>query len=396
MKFIFLDARAGLSGDMILGALLDLGFPPGRFKSKIAELGLPVDIAVRETKRAGLRSLKVDVKVRRRNSCLTRRWVDVERIITESSFSEAVKKKALAVFKTLFTAEARVHGHPFKTAHLHEAGADDALVDILGGCFLAEELKIGRVYSSPLNVGAGWVQTSHGRLPVPPPAVAEILKKVPVYSAFVDKELVTPTGAAMVTTWAEGFIPFPEMTYEKIGYGAGSEDFDGWPNVLRIFYGEEKAFNPARKVYQVETNVDDATPQLLAHFAELALQAGALDVDLAPVIMKKGRPGTKLTLLADAGKIDGLVEAIFRETSSIGVRLHPVERRVLPRKVEEVDVQGEKIRLKVATLGQEETNVQPEFGDCLAAARKKKIPVKRVTQMALAEYLRRRRKEAGA
>jgi len=394
VKFIFLEASAGLSGDMILGALLDLGFPITRFKEKIATLKLPVTVEVHETKRCGLRSLKVDVKVRPLKRRHPRRFKDVEALIQGSSFSKGVKNNALAVFKTLFTAEARVHGHPFEEAHLHEAGADDALVDVLGCCYLAEELGVSRVYSSPLNVGRGWVKTSHGLLPVPPPAVAEILKHVPVYSAMADEELVTPTGAAIVATWAVKFIPFPEMAYEKIGYGAGTKDFDGFPNILRIFYGEEREFNARKKIFQIETNLDDATPQLLAHFAEVALESGALDVDLAPVVMKKGRPGSKLTLLADAGKIDELVEAIFRETSSIGVRIFPVERRVLSRKVEKVHVQGEKIGIKVATLRGEEINVQPEFSDCLEAARKKKIPVKVISQMALSEYSRKRQKKS--
>ncbi len=392
MKFIYFDACAGVSGDMIIGAFLDLCFPVSKFKRKIAELKLPVDVTIEETKRAGLRSLKVDVKLRSPKTHLTRRWKDVEAFIQESSFSEAVKKKALAIFRTLFAAEARVHGHSFEAAHLHEAGADDALVDVLGCCYLAEELKIGHVYSSPLNVGRGWVKTSHGHLPVPPPAVADILAKVPVYSAWAEEELVTPTGAAIIATWAEKFIPFPEMTYEKIGYGAGARDFENFPNVLRVFWGEDKEFDSSRKLYQVETNLDDASPQLLAHFAELALEGGARDVVLTPIIMKKGRPGTKLTLLAEADKIDALVETVLKETSSIGVRIFPVERRSLSRKVKKVKVLGEDIGIKVATLRGEEVNIQPEFSDCVAAARKKKIPVKVVMQLAVAEYSKRRRR----
>ncbi len=391
MKFVYFDASAGLSGDMVLGALLDLGVPAAQFKRKIAELNLPVEVEIKETKRASLRGLKVDVKLRSRAHPLARRWKDVSAIIDKSPFSPTVKKKALAIFRTLFAAEAKVHGYPFEEAHLHEAAADDALVDVLGCCYLAEELNIGHAYSSPLNVGRGWVKTSHGRLPVPPPAVAEILARVPVYSAWAEEELVTPTGAAIIANWAEKFVPFPEMTYEKIGYGAGTRDFEDFPNMLRVFYGEEKEYNPSRVLYQVETNLDDASPQLLAHFAELVLEAGARDVDLTPIIMKKGRPGTKLTLLADADKIDGLVESLFKETSSIGVRIFPVERRVLSRKIERVRVLGEDIGIKVATLAGEVVNIQPEFEDCVAAARKKKIPVKAITRMALVEYSKKKR-----
>lgn len=393
MKFIYFDASSGLSGDMIVAALLDLGVPPALFQEKMASLRLPVKIGIKETKRAGLRGLKVDVKVQRPAPSQGRRWEDMEAFIAKSSFSKAVKKKAQAIFKTLFAAEARVHGKKFEVAHLHEAAADDAIIDVLGSCYLAEVLDISRVYCSPLNVGRGWAKGSHGLLPVPPPAVAEILKQAPVYSARAEEELVTPTGAAIIATWTEKFVPFPEMVYEKIGCGAGSRDFADFPNILRAFYGEEKEFQSSRIVYQVEANLDDANPQLLARFVERGLKLGALDVFLTPVVMKKGRLGTKLTLLADAGRIDALVEAIFRETSSIGLRLFPVERRVLHRDTKRVRVLGEDIGIKIATLGGEEVNAQPEFSDCLRAAEKKNLPAKVITQMALAEFSKKKRRK---
>jgi len=393
MKFIYFDASSGLSGDMIVAALLDLGVPPALFQEKMASLRLPVKIGIKETKRAGLRGLKVDVKVQRPAPSQGRRWEDMEAFIAKSSFSKAVKKKAQAIFKTLFAAEARVHGKKFEVAHLHEAAADDAIIDVLGSCYLAEVLDISRVYCSPLNVGRGWAKGSHGLLPVPPPAVAEILKQAPVYSARAEEELVTPTGAAIIATWTEKFVPFPEMVYEKIGCGAGSRDFADFPNILRAFYGEEKEFQSSRIVYQVEANLDDANPQLLARFVERGLKLGALDVFLTPVVMKKGRLGTKLTLLADAGRIDALIEAIFRETSSIGLRLFPVERRVLHRDTERVRVLGEDIGIKIATLGGEEVNAQPEFSDCLRAAEKKNLPAKVITQMALAEFSKKKRRK---
>ena len=391
MKFIYFDASSGLSGDMILAALLDLGVPPAHFREKMASLRLPVSIDIKETKRAGLRGLKVDVKVQRSAPGHCRRWEDVKTLIAKNAFSRAVKEKAQAVFETLFAAEARVHGKKFEAAHLHEAAADDAIIDVLGSCYLAEVLDIGRVYCSPLNVGRGWAKSSHGLLPVPPPAVAEILKQAPVYSAWAEEELVTPTGAAIVATWTEKFVPFPEMVYEKIGCGAGSRNFTDFPNILRVFYGQEKEFRSSRTVYQVEANLDDANPQLLAGFVERGLKLGALDVFLTPVVMKKGRLGTKLTLLADAAKMDALVEAVFKETSSIGLRLFPVERRVLHRNTKSVRVLGEDIGIKIATLGGEVVNAQPEFSDCLAAAEKKNLPAKMITQMALAEYSKKQR-----
>ena len=388
MKFLYFDASAGASGDMILGALLDLGIPRAQFLEKMSGLHLPVDIRIRSVKRAGLRGIKVDVRVRKGKESPPRHWSDIEKIIRKSSFSNTVKANALAVFGTLFEAEAKVHGEKLRTVHLHEAGADDALVDVIGSSYLAEALGVGRVFCSPLNVGSGWVRTSHGVLPVPPPAVAEILKDAPVYSAWAEQELVTPTGAAILSTWAEAFLPFPEISYSRVGCGAGSRDFEELPNILRVFCGEEKEFRPEKKVYEIEANLDDANPQVLAHFLERALELGAIDAFLTPVTMKKGRLGAKLTLLADTVNIDALVEAVFQETNSIGVRIHPVERRVLQRDIRKVRVLGESVGIKVATLGRSEVNAQPEFSDCLRVAGKKGIPVKRVLALALAEFFK--------
>jgi len=393
MKFLYFDASSGASGDMILGALLDLGGSRAQFLGTMAALRLPVDIRIGSVRRAGLRGLKVDVRVKEGKESPPRHWHDIEALIRKSSFSDTVKANSLAVFGTLFKAEAKVHGERFETVHLHEAGADDALVDVMGSAYLAEALGVGRVFCSPLNLGSGWVKASHGVLPVPPPAVAEILRDAPVYSAWAEEELVTPTGAAILSTWAEAFLPFPETSYARIGCGAGSRDFEGLPNILRVFYGEEKEFRAEKKIFQVEANLDDSSPQILAHFLEEALRLGALDAFLTPVTMKKGRLGTKLTLLADTAKMDGLIEALFRETSSIGVRYFPVERRVLGREIHKVRVSGETIGIKVADLGGREVNIQPEFSDCLRVAEKKGLPVKRVIQLALTEYSKKGRKK---
>lgn len=386
MKFLYFDASSGASGDMILGALLDLGASRPQFLEKMAALGLPVDIRISSVRRAGLRGLKADVRVKKGKESPPRHWRDIEAFIWKSPLSDSVKANSLAVFGTLFKAEARVHGEKFETVHLHEAGADDALIDVMGSSYLAEALGVSRVFCSPLNLGSGWVRSAHGVLPVPPPAVAEILKDAPVYSAWADEELVTPTGAAILSTWAEAFLPFPEISYTRIGHGAGSRDFKGLPNILRVFYGEEKEFRAEKRVYQVEANLDDSSPQVLGHALEKALRLGALDAFLTPVTMKKGRLGTKLTLLADTAKMEALIESVFRETSSIGVRYFPVERRVLGREIRKVRVLGEPIGIKVAALGGSEVNVQPEFSDCLKAAEKKGLPVKRVIQLALSAY----------
>jgi len=389
MKFVHFDGSSGLSGDMILGALIDLGVPPALFKDRMAGLRLPVEIAVRTVRRNGFRALKADVRVRK-GKAVERTFADVERVIVKSRFAAAVKDRSLAVFRRLFEAEARVHGRRFRAAHLHEAGADDALVDIVGASFLLEELRIGTVSCSPLNVGSGWVKTAHGVLPVPPPAVAEILKGAPIYAAHAETELVTPTGAAIVATLAARFTKAPELEYERIGCGAGTRELPVIPNVLRAFYGDARAFDGETRVFTVEADIDDASPQLLAHFLERALEEGALDATLSPTVMKKNRLGTRLTLLAPVDRMDALIEAVFRETPSIGVRYHPVERRVLARRTHVVRVGGHPVGIKVASLGGRTVNVQPEYEDCLKASRKARRPLKEISHRAVCAYARNR------
>ena len=391
MKYVYLDASSGVSGDMCLGALLDLGVDVALFTERMAGLRLPVGITVRRVRRGGFGALKVDVDVRRHDH-IERNFADIEKIVVKSRFKPAVKDRALTVFKRLFEAEAKVHGRRFAEAHLHEAGADDALADVVGTAFLLDELGIADLYCSPLNVGSGWVQTSHGRLAVPPPAVAELLKKAPVYAAWVESELVTPTGAAIVSALAKGYSKLPELVYDRIGRGAGTKEFPEIPNILRVYYGDAAAFDAAKSVFVVEATIDDATPQLLAHFLELAFEAGALDATLSPVVMKKNRLGTKLEVLVTADKMDALVEAVFRETTSIGVRYHPVGRRVLERAFETVRAGGAKIGLKVARSGGRTVNVQPEYDDLVAAARKTGRPLKELAHLAVNAYAGKRGK----
>ncbi len=389
MKYAYFDGSSGLSGDMILGALLDLGVDAALFKEKMSGLRLPVEIAVRRVRRGGFAAVKVDVHVKGHEH-VERTFADVERIILKARFAPAVKERAREIFKRLFEAEAKVHGRRFQETHLHEAGADDALVDVVGAAFLLHELDIGDVYCSPLNVGSGWVKTAHGRLAVPPPAVAELLKKAPVYSAWVEAELVTPTGAVIISTLAKRFTKLPELVYERIGRGAGTKEFPEIPNILRVYYGEARNFDGAKQVYIIEATIDDASPQLLAHFIERAFEEGALDATLSPVVMKKNRLGTKLTLLAAIDRMDRLIEAVFRETTSIGVRYYPVGRRVLERRFETVRVGSEKVGIKVASLGGRTVNVQPEYEDLVKASRRTKRPLKEIAHLAVSEFAKKR------
>lgn len=385
MNYLYFDAFSGASGDMILGALLDLGVDHALFLDKMGSLQLPVDISIAEVRRSSLRALKVTVEVKQ-DKPQTRKWVDVAQLIDRCDFSTSVKDRSLQVFRSLFEAEARVHGRTFEDVHLHEAGADDALIDIIGCCLLSELLKIDLFYSSPLNVGEGWVKTAHGTLPVPPPAVAELLKNHPVYSAGAKAELVTPTGAAIISTLAESCGSFPELCYQKIGWGAGGRDFPDFPNILRVFHGKKQDFHSDKSIYQVEANIDDSNPQVLAGFMDTALAKGALDIYFTPVTMKKNRPATKLSMLTDVSHLDSLLDSLFRETSSIGVRYYPVERRILKREFVTVEVMGEPVKMKRALLGEEEVNLQPEYEDCRIIAEKKLIPVKTIMSMAMKAY----------
>jgi uncharacterized protein (TIGR00299 family) protein len=389
MRYAYFDASSGLSGDMALGALIDLGVDPALFRERMAGLRLPVGISARTVRRNGFRAVKVDVAIEARPG-KERTFGDIERIVARTRFAPAVKERALAIFRRLFEAEAKVHGRRFRDAHLHEAGADDAIVDIVGTAFLLHELGIVEVYASPLNVGSGWVRSSHGLLPVPPPAVAELLKGVPVYAAGVESELVTPTGAAIASTLAKAYLKLPELVYEKVGCGAGTKEFPELPNILRIYAGESGRLGPDRSVHVIEATIDDSTPQLLARFLELALEEGALDATLSPVVMKKNRLGTKLTLLAPADRMDRLIEAVFRETTSIGVRYFPVGRRVLEREMRTVIVDGQTVALKVARLGGRAVNVQPEYDDLVRAARKTGTPLKEIAHRAVGGFAKTR------
>ncbi|MBS3818401.1 nickel pincer cofactor biosynthesis protein LarC [bacterium] len=390
MYYVHLDASSGVSGDMLLAAFLDLGVSPSLFKQEMDKLGLSVKIEIKETQRTSLRGLKVDVQLLEQRQ-MARKWADVKKLIQEKPLPDSVIKNALRVFKNLFQAESKVHGCPFHEVHLHEVGADDAIIDIVGFCYLYHILKIKDFYSSPLNLGKGWVKTDHGLLPVPPPAVAELLKNKPVYSAHAQNELVTPTGAAIVSTLCKQFIQSPELCYEKIGYGAGTRNIPGFPNILRAFYGNIKKSPSDHKIYMIETNIDDSNPEILSTFFEKAFQKGALDVYLTPIFMKKNRLATKLTLLGEIDKIDSLIKEVFRETSSIGVRYFPVQRRILERKTQKVNIQGQNVRIKTAYLEGEEVNIHPELEDCLRLSKSTNIPLKKILHLALKEYSKKRK-----
>lgn len=317
---------------------------------------------------------------------------EIKKIIAATSISETAKKTAIAIFEALGAAEAKIHNVPVDTIHFHEVGAIDAIVDIVCASVGAEALHVDRFVVSPLNVGGGTVVCAHGTFPVPAPATVELLKGVPVFSGEIQKELVTPTGAAIVKTLAHSFGPMPTMTLDRSGYGAGMRNFPSAANVLRITIGEsatvpESRDLPIDEVIVLEANIDDLNPQLFGYVAEQALGAGALDVFATPVQMKKSRPGTLITLLAKPEDAERIARLVFRETSTIGIRTRREQRYVLPRRHETVQTQWGEVRMKIAQIKGSVSNYSPEYEDCRRIAEQHQVPLKHVMQEAIRLYL---------
>ncbi len=299
-----------------------------------------------------------------------------------------VKQTAIQTFELLGASEARIHNVDVEKIHFHEVGATDAIVDIVAASAGIHALAIDQWFCSPLNVGGGMVDCAHGRFPVPAPATADLLRGLPTYSADPQMELITPTGAALIRTLAPTFSQQPAMRIQNIGYGAGSRNPKSFPNVLRLSIGESEGASKAGTdtVTVLETALDDLNPQVIAHVAEQALQQGALDVMLTPVVMKKGRPGTLLTILCDSDKVPALERLLLRETSTLGIRIHQEQRSCLNRSHQSVATPYGDIRIKVGSLSSEELNATPEFEDCRTAAATHNVPVKQVLQSAIAAY----------
>ncbi len=399
VRTLYFDCFAGASGDMILGALLDLGLDFEALKSELAKLPLRgYELQWGEVRRAHLRGTKFDVRIKgedhghhHASGYPHRRLEEILEIIRSSTLSEWVKGRAEEVFRRLAQAEARAHGCAVEAVTFHEVGAVDSIVDIVGACVGFELLGIERFLASPVHLGRGFLGCAHGRYPVPVPATAELLKGARVYTSDIEAELVTPTGAALLATFCEDFGPMPEMRLEGIGYGVGTRDFPDFPNLLRVMLGETRAASGQERLLVLETNLDDASPQILGHVLERARQAGALEAFAVPVVMKKGRPGTLLVLLCRPEDREALLMLLFRETPTLGVRFYEVERRALAREVLSVETPYGPIPVKVATLGGEIVNAAPEFEACQQAAERHRVPVREVLLAALVEFRRRER-----
>jgi uncharacterized protein (TIGR00299 family) protein len=382
MKTLYFDCFAGASGDMILGAMVAAGVDPDYLKRQLSLLnveGFSMDFEA--VNRAGLGATYARVATADEHK--HRHLADIKQIIEGSGLSNTVKQRAVEIFTRLAAAEARVHDEPIDHVHFHEVGALDAIVDVVGAAICFDALQIERFVSSPLHVGSGMVQMAHGRFPIPPPAVTELLKGVPFYSTKVKGELLTPTGAAIITTVCSEYGPIPPMTTESTGYGAGTREYDDFPNVLRVLVGETEASLPVdERLWMIETNLDDASPQIIGHVMDRVLDLGALDCFFTPVQMKKNRPGVLLSVLCGATEKEAVMKLLFLETTTLGVRSYEVNRRALQRSLVRVETQYGPIDVKVAHLDGRVVNEMPEFEQCRQAAIAAGVPVKVVEDAA--------------
>ncbi len=377
----WLDASSGASGDMFLGALVGVGVPIEVIREAVDGVAPePVALAVSEVTRNGFAATRVQVSVT--DPARHRTWRDVRALLEAGSLAAGVRTRALATFARLAEAEARVHGSAVDDVHFHEVGALDAIVDVVGACAGLEHLALDGLVVSPVAVGGGHVGTEHGRLPVPAPAVAELLRGFPSYGGPVDVELCTPTGAALLVANATGTGPQPAMTTSAIGVGAGGRDPAGHTNALRLLVGETSS--QVSGVRLLETNVDDLDPRLWPAAIAALLAAGASDAWLTPILMKKGRPAHTLSVLVAADRADAVGREIFRHTTSIGLREQPVGKRALDRELVTVEVDGHPVDVKLARLDGELLNLQPEYEHAAAAAAALGRPVKDVLQAAVA------------
>ncbi len=445
MRIAYLECFSGISGDMFLGALVDAGVRPQLLEDTVAALGVGAKLQISRVIRSGISATKVDVWVdgekdlpreeywakqdaahrhshehghdhphshghdhdhhehaavegasagasaSHKHDHVHRGLKEIRKIISAAAISESAKKTAISIFEGLGRAEAKIHNVPVEEIHFHEVGSVDAIVDIVCAAVGAEALGVEEIVCSSLNVGGGTVKCAHGNFPVPAPATVELLKDAPVYSSGAQVELVTPTGAAIARTLVRRFGSFPEMKIEKSGYGAGSRDFPGHPNVMRLVVGEAASMLASKTnseaITVLEANLDDLNPQVFGYVMDRLLEEGALDAFGMPVQMKKNRPGTLLTVLCKPEDASKLTQLIFTETTTLGVRRREEVRQALARRWETVRTPWGEVRMKIASMNGTVTNYAPEYEDCRRIAAEHHVPLKTVIQEASRAYL---------
>ena len=384
MNHLHIDCFSGISGDMFLGALIDAGLPLAALKQGLQKMQVKgYEIKVKTVRRGTIQATKLDVLIRKAFTTPLSP-PGIRRLITTSQLPPLVKTRSLEAFNKLAEAEATVHGVPHAKVHFHEVGVVDALVDIVGAFLGCACLAIETVSASAVNVGSGTHGSAHGTLPVPGPAVAYLAKGIPIFAAGPATELTTPTGMAILTVLTQDFGLLPPMRLHRIGYGAGTYDPKEWPNVIRVFLSPTLSgpLGMSERIIEVQTNVDDLNPQIYEALMERLFEVGALDVTLTPVIMKRSRPGTLITVLSPPSGVEDVTRILFQETTTLGVRSHELHRRVLPRGIQSVRLPGGQVRVKIADMGNGMNKIMPEFQDCKQVAEKTGRPVREILEQA--------------
>jgi len=387
MRTLYFDCFAGASGNMILGALLAAGVDAGTLKAELQKMNLPeFDLDVEVVDRSGISATHVSVRVPEEKN--HRHLHQIEATIDDSELSDSVKSRSKAIFRALAEAEAKVHGIAVDKVHFHEVGGMDTIIDVVGSCIGFEMLGIDAFVCSKIHLGSGFVEMAHGKFPVPPPAVAELLRDVPIYSTEIEGELTTPTGAAIISTLCDCYGAIPEMGLESTAYGAGSRTYNKFPNALRIFIGrtaDEEQSTIGEQLILLQTNIDDASPQILGFVMERAFELGANDCWFTPIQMKKNRPATMLSVLCNEEKKHQITELIYRETTSLGVREQPLLRDALTREIVQVNTEYGSIDVKLGILDGKIVNAMPEYDQVQEAAREHSVPFSKVRDAALAK-----------
>lgn len=384
MQIAYFDCFSGISGDMILGALIDAGLDLHQLESELGKLKISgYTIRTEKTARKGLSGTRFTINSEEDH--VERHLRDIEKIIDRSDLGDDIKASSRAIFNELAHVEAKIHNSDPGNVHFHEIGGLDSIIDIVGALIGIKLLGIEAVYASRIPVGTGFVECDHGILPLPAPATLELLKGIPVYASGLEKELVTPTGIAILKNVARSFGIIPNMKVNRIGYGAGSRDLK-IPNLLRVWVGDtdEKTEYEEDEVILIETNLDDMNPEFIGYASEKLLERGALDVFMTPIFMKKNRPGTQLSVLITPDKLEETLSIVFTETTSLGIRLHRLERKKLPREIITVETALGPARVKVSQSSQEIKNISPEYEDCKKIAIKQEIPLRKVYEEAKA------------
>ncbi|MFA5839175.1 MAG: nickel pincer cofactor biosynthesis protein LarC [Candidatus Margulisiibacteriota bacterium] len=382
MKIAYFDCSSGIAGNMVLGALIDAGVNPTLLREKLHKLQgtrykrqINYKLKISKIKHNGLVSTNVEVKFKREKQ--HRNLQDILKIIRQSKLSKQVKAQSTKIFTRLAEAEAKVHGVKTNQVHFHEVGAVDAIIDIVGSCICLEILGIEKIFASPLPIGKGTIKHVHGILPIPAPATAQLIKGIPTYGVDVKAELVTPTGAAIISTLATGFVDIPRMKIEKIGAGSGSLTFPNLPNQLRVFIGEAELPTQKDTILQIETNIDDMAPESFAGTIRKLMQAGALDAFITPILMKKNRTATLLTVLCLPENREHILNSLFDVTTTLGVRISLVSREKLKRNIINIKTKYGEAKIKLGKLGGKIKTIAPEYEDYKKIAEKHHIPIQK-------------------